>query len=458
MKHIITIVSLVCLCILKANAEGYQVNTLSARQLGMAHAGTALNLGAESMIFNPGALGFSNKNIELTGSVTAISSKATSEFSGNEYHTHNSVSTPLAFNASFKVSDNLQAGLSFYTPYGSSINWTRDWPGAVLNQSVDLKVYTLQPTISWKIAPRLSVGAGLMMTWGSVNLNKGLVSPSTMDAVLGMMSLTGMSQQLGVDPDYRFGHTSPASVNLKGKSDIAIGFNIGALYEISERLSAGVSFRSKMQVKVRNGEAGVNYANDIARIVLEKDLKIINAANFKSSMPAPYVLNLGIAYKPIKPLIIALDAQLTGWKTYKMLNIDFLNDKLDAYDQKLTKKYHNSWCFRLGAQYAVTDKFEARAGMMVDLSPVNSNHYNPETPGMTKLGPSVGISFRPVPALSVDLGFMYIAGLGKDNASCTYPDLLAAKLPALGLASQQTFTASYRVHAFSPSIGLRYAF
>ena len=32
-------------------AEGYQINTLSAKQLGMGHTGTALKLGSESMIF-----------------------------------------------------------------------------------------------------------------------------------------------------------------------------------------------------------------------------------------------------------------------------------------------------------------------------------------------------------------------------------------------------------------------
>ena len=37
-------------------AEGYQLNTQSARQLGMGHLGTALKLGGESMLFNPAGL------------------------------------------------------------------------------------------------------------------------------------------------------------------------------------------------------------------------------------------------------------------------------------------------------------------------------------------------------------------------------------------------------------------
>ena len=443
---------------LTAAAEGYQVNTLSARQLGMGHTGVALKLGAESMIFNPAGLGFSSKALDLTGTFTAVASQVSADVSGATYRTHNSISTPMAFNAAFRVYDNLQVGVSFYTPYGSSINWTRDWPGSVLSQKVNLKIYDLQPTVAWRITPKLSIGAGLMLSWGSVDLSKGLVSSPTMDRALGMMAATGISQQMGIDPEYRFDDVSPASVNLKGKSDLSVGFNVGAMYDLTSRLSVGASFRSKMQMKVRSGDATVSYANEIARAVLEKDLGIINAANFKASMPSPYVLTLGASYRPVDKLTLAFDAQLTGWKTYKELHIDFLSDKLSAYDQKLPKRYCNAWAFRLGGEYALTPRLDLRAGMMVDLTPVNKEHFNPETPGMTRLGPSAGLTFRPLPRLGIDVSFMYVAGLGRKDASCTYPDLLAASMPVLGLPAEQTFRADYHVHAFTPSIGIRYAF
>lgn len=459
MKSKTLLVAAVCLLgAFTASAEGYQVNTLSARQLGMGHTGVALKLGAESMIFNPAGMGFSKKTLDLTGTFTAVASEVSADHAGVSYRTHNSIATPVAFNAAFRVYDNLQVGVSFYTPYGSSINWTRDWPGAVLNQKVNLKIYDLQPTVAWRITPKLSIGAGLMLSWGSVDLNKGLVSSSTMDRALGMMASTGLSQQMGIDPEYRFGDVSPASVNLKGKSDLAVGFNVGAMYDVTDRITVGASFRSKMQMKVRSGDATVSYANEIARAVLEKDLDIINAANFKASMPAPYVLTLGASYRPVDKLTLAFDAQLTGWKTYRELNIDFLSDKLSAYDQRLAKHYRNAWAFRLGGEYALTPRLDLRAGMMVDLTPVNKEHFNPETPGMTRLGPSAGLTFRPIPRLGIDVSFMYVAGLGRKDASCTYPDLLAARMPVLGLPAEQTFRADYHVHAFTPSIGIRYAF
>lgn len=457
-KELLLLATGCLLGVLTAAAEGYQVNTLSARQLGMGHTGVALKLGAESMIFNPAGLGFSSKALDLTGTFTAVASQVSADVSGATYRTHNSISTPMAFNAAFRVYDNLQVGVSFYTPYGSSINWTRDWPGSVLSQKVNLKIYDLQPTVAWRITPKLSIGAGLMLSWGSVDLSKGLVSSSTMDRALGMMAATGISQQMGIDPEYRFDDISPASVNLKGKSDLSVGFNVGAMYDLTSRLSVGASFRSKMQMKVRSGDATVSYANEIARAVLEKDLGIINAANFKASMPSPYVLTLGASYRPVDKLTLAFDAQLTGWKTYKELHIDFLSDKLSAYDQKLPKRYYNAWAFRLGGEYALTPRLDLRAGMMVDLTPVNKEHFNPETPGMTRLGPSAGLTFRPLPRLGIDVSFMYVAGLGRKDASCTYPDLLAASMPVLGLPAEQTFRADYHVHAFTPSIGIRYAF
>jgi long-chain fatty acid transport protein len=428
-------------------AEGYQVNTLSAKQNGMGHTGTALKLGAESMIFNPAGVGFMDKTLDISGSFTAIFPTATATLpDGSKYQTNNDPSTPIGFSTAFSIYDNLKAGITFYTPYGSGINWGDNWAGSVLNQSVKLATYTIQPTIAWRITPKLSVGAGLMMTWGSVDLNKALVSGSSMDLML---------KYQGVD--YSFGETAPASVNLKGTTKVAFGVNVGAMYDITKQVTVGASFRSKMGMKVESGDAHVRYANAIAQQALQSTLDLINDANFSAEMPCPYVLNLGISYKPIEKLTLAFDAQLTGWNTYKSLDIDFIGDKLDAFDQSLTKNYKNSWTYHVGAQYAVTNRTDVRLGLMVDTSPCNTDYYNPETPGMTKLEPSVGFSFRPINGFSIDLAFLYVAGLGVDGATGQYDDFIMKRLTSQA-EYLQNFTADYKVHALIPSIGLSYSF
>ena len=60
-----------------AHAEGYQVNSLSAKQLGMGHTGVALKLGSESMFFNPAGMAFMDKTLDISGSFTGIMPTAT---------------------------------------------------------------------------------------------------------------------------------------------------------------------------------------------------------------------------------------------------------------------------------------------------------------------------------------------------------------------------------------------
>lgn len=445
-------------------AEGYQVNTLSAKQEGMGHTGVALHLGAESMMFNPAGMASMDKTLDLSASVSGIISEASATIpGGKKYTTNNDVSTPFQISGAFSIYDNLKAGITINTPYGSGIDWGKNWPGSVLNQSVKIQVFNIQPTVAYQILPNLSVGAGLMIAWGNVDLDKGLVNPQTVDALL-------YSQ--GVPQEMLFGNTSPASVNLKGTAEVALGFNVGAMWDINDKITVGASYRSKMDMKVKSGDATLTYANALAEQTLSS-LTGLNGANFSAQLPAVAVLTMGASYKPIEKLTIAFDAQLSFWSAYEQLDIAFLDDKLTSFNQYLPKNYSDSWAFRLGAQYALTDRFDVRAGFIVDTTPVDENYFNPETPGMTRLEPTVGFSFRPTPRLSVDVAFTYVAGLSRTGSN-TYTDLVAAQAyqqanaaygpeAAAAVAAQlgglqKTFTAEYGVEAFIPAIGVSYSF
>lgn len=443
--------------------EGYQVNTLSTKQEGMGHVGTGMKLGAESMIFNPAGMAFMDKTIDLSASVCGIISEATATLpNGSKYETSSDVSTPFSISGAFSIYDNLKAGVTINTPYGSGIDWTDNWPGAILNQSVKLQVFNIQPTISYKILPNLSVGAGLMIAWGKIDLNKGLLNASSINSVIPGM----VQQQLvanGVPADYITPElieqyasemylneeVTPASVNLKGTAEVAVGFNVGAMWDITDKITVGVSYRSKMDMKVKAGDAKLTYniPNETILNTVKSKLNALDNTNFAAQLPAVSVLSFGISYKPIEKLILAFDAQMSGWSDYKELNIEF--DGLDAYNQHLTKNYSDSWAFRLGAQYALTDRFDLRAGFIVDTTPVDENYFNPETPGMTRLEPTVGFSFRPTPRVSIDLAFTYIAGVARDGSN-TYKDFLTGK--------EETFKAKYDINAFVPAIGASYSF
>lgn len=418
--------------------EGYQVNTISSRQLGMGHTGFALKLGAESQFFNPAGMAFMESRVEVSGSVNAIAPTCYAKTGGREYKTDNDVSTPFGIFGAYRIFDNFKAGIGIYTPAGSSINWTDNWPGSTLNQSVKLAAFTVQPTLSWRIIPRLSVGAGLTMTWGTVDLHKGLITGTQLDGLLGAMG-----------SDVRFGEITPASVALNGKADVAFGVNLGAMYDITDHVTAGVNFRSKSMLKVKAGKTEVNYATSDPTILglLSSKLDGISKTEFSAEMPCPAVFGFGGAWHNDK-VTATVDAQLTFWSAYKNLDIAFKG--ASQFDQHLEKNYHDSWLIRGGAEWKVTPRLDLRAGLAVDFSPCDKKFYNPETPGMTKVEPTLGLTFRPVSCLGVNVGLMYIAGLGEDNASYSSANILTGQM--------ETFTADYRLHAFVGSIGVSLAF
>ncbi len=455
--------------------EGYQVNTLSVKQEGMGHTGVAQKLGAESMIFNPAGMAFMNKTLDLSASVSPIFSTATATLeNGSKYETSNDVSTPFQISGAFTIFDNLKAGVTINTPYGSGIDWTDNWPGATFSQSTKLQVFNIQPTVAYKILPNLSVGAGLMIAWGSVDLNKGLLSASSINAIIpgvvqqqiyqqlvGQYGAENVNQDL-VNSVYETKgqaivnsmlldeEITPASVNLKGKAEVAVGFSVGAMWDINDKITIGASYKSKMDMKVKAGDAKVSYniPNETVAGVVKSKLNLLNNTNFAAQLPAVAQLTFGVCYKPIKQLTLAFDAQMSSWSAYDELAIDFVG--LDApFDQKLTKKYSDAWAFRLGAQYNLTKRLDLRAGFIVDTTPVNENYFNPETPGMTRYEPTVGLSFRPLENLSVDFAFTYIAGDSR-KGSIESTDFLTGQT--------NKFTAEYDLEAFIPAIGLSYSF
>lgn len=446
-----------------AVAEGYQVNTLSAKQEGMGHTGVALKLGAESMIFNPAGMAFMDKTVDLSASVSGVISDVSAVHEGIKYETSNDVSTPFQISGAFSIYDNLKAGITINTPYGSGIDWTDNWPGATLNQSVKIQVFNIQPTVSYRILPNLSVGAGLMVAWGNVDLNKGLLKASTINAMIPGVVKQQLVEQ-GVPAEYITddmvnqyasqmylnNEITPASVNLKGTAEVVLGFNVGAMWDINDKITVGASYRSKMDMKVKSGDAKLSYniPNEAVQQVVQSKLNVLDNTNFAAQLPAVSVLTFGVSYKPIERLTLAFDAQLSGWSDYEKLSIDFVG--LDApFDQHITKNYSDAWAFRLGAQFAMTNRLDLRAGFIVDTTPVNENYFNPETPGMTRLEPTVGFSFRPIENFSVDLAFTYVAGLAR-KGSIPEKDMLTGET--------SNFDAEYDVEAFIPAIGVSYSF
>ena len=149
---------------------------------------------------------------------------------------------------------------------------------------------------------------------------------------------------------------------------------------------------------------------------------------------------------------LAVDLQWTGWSAYKALNVVFNEEELGIKPIYSVKNYSNTLAFRFGAQYRATDFITARMGMYVDESPVSSDYLNPETPSMTKVAYTAGVSLRPTKFMSIDLAYCYVSSADPERSG---------SYPVYGYTSgklEEVFSGNYKLHANVFSLGVGFSF
>ncbi len=400
-------ISLFLLCCLASTAlfaGGYGVAIQSQKFLGMAHAGTGLYLDGSAIFFNPGALAQQQNRWEFSFGVNTLFSTGyyQNTESRNTSETNNPIGTPVEFYASYRINEKFTAGLGFYTPFGNGIEWPQGWEGRALITSINLKTYFFQPTLSYKINDWISVGAGLVIANGNVNLKKDIPA---------------------ID----------GNLELDGKADTGVGYNLGVYLQPNEKLSLGVNYRSKIDMKVNGGDAMFDVPSALA------NTRIYTEDTFSASLPMVSSLNLGAAYRFNEKLTLSTDVNFNNWSEYETLDIKF--DRNSALNNPQARNYENTITARLGAQYVFNEKFTARAGAYYDPSPVRKNFFSPETPSMNNLGLTLGGTFQATKKLAIDCSLLVINGF--ERRVGYEPD---------------NFWGDFRSFAVSPGIGITYSF
>ncbi|MFI3258663.1 MAG: outer membrane protein transport protein [Rikenellaceae bacterium] len=452
-------------CVATASAEGYQVNTLSAKQFGMAHTGVSQKLNSESVWFNPAAAAYQEQKFTVAAGFTGIKALADWESAdrSESYSSDNGLSTPLYLNLNYKVNDDLAVGLSFNTPFGSSVNWGDSWQGAHLVQDISLSSYCAQPTVSYKLFnDKLSIGAGLTVSWGTFELSRSIFPVSaTTNATLAYAASAGYTAA-GMDDMAAavssaitsVGDAPLASVTLNGQAAVAVGVNVGLMYDFNEKWSVGFAYRSKTMMKVAEGDAEVDYANEVVQAAIYSTTQIMDEGTFEAELPLPANMNWGVTFRPTERWNISAEMQWIGWSAYDNLDVLFTEESLADYSINAEKSYKNTFAYRLGAEFAAKEWLDVRAGIYTDQSPVSSDHLNPETPSMDKIGYTFGFSVMPFECnrnLSLDVAYGYISPASKERYG-SYTD--TNKLTG----AAEAFAGYYRAVAHTFSVGVSWGF
>lgn len=361
-----------------AEASGFQVNLQGQKQIGMGHVGTGLALDEASIFFNPGALSHLRQNGFMVGVSPLVSKTAYRELTpGNTTaQTHNPLGTPFQVYGTFGSTEGpLRFGIGVYTPFGSSVVWGNYWQGRFGLTELSLQAINIQPTVSYRITNKLGIGAGFVYSFGSVNLQRSI---PLQDA-----------------------NGTEGRAELDGKGS-GIGFNAGIYFQPTEKLSLGLTYRSKVEMKVKEGEA--NFTTPAAPPIAAR----FPDTQFEATLPLPANISFGVGFRATDKLLIAADVQHVQWSAYESLRFDYADQVNGTTFSESPRNYKDSFAYRLGIQYGATDKLALRAGIYFDQTPVQNGYLTPETPDADAIGSSVGLSFMLTEKLSLDASFLYV--------------------------------------------------
>ena len=429
-----------------ASASGFQVNLGGQKNIGMGGVGVGLSLDQAAMFYNPGALAMVRENgvqLGFNGAIARSSYRSTD--GGDQRQLDNKLVTPFNFYAGFGPKDaKYKFGVAVYTPYGSTLKYADGWEGRYALTEITLQSVYVQPTASYAITPTLSVGAGLMiLAYGSVNLQKDLPLP-----------------------------TGPGHITLDGKTKTQFGYNAGIFFKPSDKMSVGVSYRSKIDATVDNG--AVTYSGLATGGSANSINRSFTATNFSATLPLPAVANIGIGITPTDKLTIGLDASLTFWSAYRTLDFSFSGNNGNAaatavagenadgrvgsttvngvttFNTSSTSKryYQDALAFRLGGQYKVDDKLTVRLGTSYDFSAVKDGYVGPETPDADRIIGTAGLSYQATEHFGVDASFLFEAFRQRTQTQAQLQDN----------GTTDRVAGTYRTDIFIPGIGLHYKF
>jgi len=388
----------------------FQINLQGMRQTAMGGSGVAWPWDASTIFYNPGGLS-RLEGVQAYGNVFAVTPNISfvPDGTGNGIaKTIKNTSTPFAayVGGRIKKGSNLALGVGIYTPFGSSIDWGNDFTGRFVSKSISLQSIFVQPTASYRISELISVGAGFIYGFGSVDIEKGI---PVQDA-----------------------NGKEGAASLSGKAN-GIGFNLGVQIKASEHIQLGISYRSAVKMKIKNGDANFNVAPSVATNFPQ--------TNFSTELPLPAIFTVGAGFKINEKLTLQGDVVIAGWESYDSLKFDFESNTPSLQDTHDPRLYKNTFAVRVGGHYKFNKYFSLMAGAAYDPTPTRKNYLSPDAVDADRFSFSGGVVVNPIEKLSVMAVFNYTTTAGR---AVSYD-------PA-------NLVGTYQIKSFAPGLGISYTF
>jgi len=340
-------------------ASGFAIESQGARAMGLAGAYVAQASDPSAIYFNAAGIAFlGEKQLYVGGGFASLST----DFVGAgptppegtlETSSQGLGVLPAAY-YSQQVGERTAIGIGVNLPFGNRSQWDDPdgFTGRYICLDCRIRSWGINPTIAYKLADRLAVGAGVDLRFSSFRLSRRLIA----------------------DPNPFPDPTDVAELRFESGTELGVGFNLGLLARPSDTISIGLAYRHKVTmdhgseasfVQIPTGNQAVD---DAVAAALPPDQPAT------ATFAYPGTIAAGIAWRD-GDWTIEGDVAWTLWSSFDRVSVRTAD--APAYDTSLTQEWESTWRGALGVERLIGDRWEVRAGYGYDHSPAPTDTISP---------------------------------------------------------------------------------
>jgi long-chain fatty acid transport protein len=363
----VSVATVLHLVAVSAHATGFDLPDQDAFVIGRGMAFVATADNPSAIYYNPAGISQLDGNNVRFGIYGVYLYPTYQSPSGGTFHNQENLHAIPQLYYTYSPEDfPLSFGLGLYSPFGLSSRWPQDTGFRTVATQGSITYYTINPVVSWRVTTNFSLAAGLTANNAQIDLEQGLVWPGqTFD-------------------------------NFKLNADgWALGYNVGALWKVCEKVSLGATFRSSTWVSM---DGYTEYYNNVPLSGGGVNVPAFSQQHVgaQADMTFPLKVIAGISYRPTPKWNIEFNADYTDWNQLTTLDLQQAHGFGSLIAQNLTEKlyWQSSWYYELGATRYFDNGWHLSAGFIFNENSVPDANYNPLDADQDRYFFSVGAGYK----------------------------------------------------------------
>jgi long-chain fatty acid transport protein len=360
-----------------AFAGGLAIREQSTAGQGASFAGIAAGGAPSAMFWNPATMTqFPGTTMESGGTFllprseqTPFTTSLPAPYGGGISNSADFALIPNSYSV-WQYSPNIWLGLSTNSPFGLSVGFQNPiWAGAAYGQSSSLKTYNATPSIAFKLADWISVGAGVQIQYARATF-AGLNLP-----------------------------TVPPNLFLVGGSGWGWGWTAGVTLTPWSGTQLGVGYRSQINQDI-DGQLSITPAG------------LATPGSVSTTLRLPDMVTVGLRQRINDQFTLLAGFEWSNWSRIGTVNIQQPNGAtattFTGAGITLPFQWRDGYMYSGGFEYKLNPTWTGRAGFAFEQSPVTDTVRTPRLPDSDRYWYSVGLTNMMTDRLSVDFAYSYI--------------------------------------------------